>query len=187
MNYFQSAIIALALALNLLGAGIAGGIALKGAGSSRKVAFLGSMFFFQLTATGTGLWIGSRIGLFSSASNYTIALGIFMIMGLKVILDSLKTRTEGKVFDFTDNQVLIMFSLAEAITPLAVSIALGLISSQVAVPWMILSSFLLVAIFTGLILGSGSESSALKLRFGPVGGLILLAAALKLLLNLLGY
>ena len=80
-----------------------------------------------------------------------------------------------------------MLSIAEGITPLIISITAGLTTEKNISSWFIFVIMQLIAIFTGLILGAKYEARSLRFRTGPIGGLIILAASLKLLIDLVGF
>lgn len=187
MNYFQISLIALGLALNLLTSSIAGGMALRESSAGRKFSFALSIIFFQAIAIGAGLILGNRLGMISESHNAVIALAILLIMGIKILLDSIRNKPETKLFDVNDNRILMMVSLAESFTPLIVSISVGLLVSDVIIPWILALFFQLLAVATGLIASETMGEQSYKLRLGPVGGFILLAAALKMIINVIGF
>lgn len=187
MNYFQISLIALGLSLNLLTSAVAGGVVLRSSATGRKMLYLCVMILFQALTLAAGLLLGNRIGLVSENHNAIIALSILLIIGIKVLLDSIRSKPESKSFDINDNQVLIMVALAEAFTPLAVGIAIGLMAAGIFSSWLVLLLFQVLAIITGLVAGSFMGEQAFKLRLGPIGGLILLAAAMKLIINVIGF
>lgn len=188
MNHFEIVILALALVFNSWTIYMNAGMMLSKELLLRKVYYAGIMFFFQFMMAGVGIWIGyNKLGSFEVKVNILISLCILLILGLKVLLTSIRTQVEEKAFDFTDNKVLSLAALAEGITPLVIGIAIGLITLQPYLHWMVIGSFLITAILAGLFLASRMGSAALKLRLGPVGGLLLLAAAIKLALNITGF
>ncbi len=187
MNPIQIFILSLALALNSLITYIVAGYILKGERLIIKFRFAGIILLSQALLIGTGLWLGSRISVLALESNYYIAFGILLIMGLKIIFDSIRTRPEEKSFDVTIVRNVVMLSIAEGITPLIVSITAGLTTEKNISSWFILVIMQLIAVLTGMILGAKYEASSLRFRTGPIGGLIILAASLKLLIDLVGF
>lgn len=187
MNAIQIAILSLALALNSFQTYLIAGNTLKNEQPGRLLRFLLIMLASQVLMSGTGLWLGLRIGGLAIQSNYYIAFGILLIMGIKIIMDSIRQKPEDKTFDLTDLRMIIMLSVAEGITPLIVSSAIGLTMQTILPAWMILTLFQLIAIITGIVVGSRYSALATRLRTGPIGGLIMIAAALKLLIDLVGF
>jgi putative Mn2+ efflux pump MntP len=187
MNSIQIAILALALALNSFMTYLTAGYVLRDESGIRKMRFGLIVLMSQILMSGTGLWLGVKIGILAANSNYYISLGILLIMGLKIVFDSIRTRPEDKAFDFSDTRVIVMLSIAEGITPLVIGIAIGLVAEYVLLPWIILAILQFLSILIGLIAGSRYGVASFRFRLGPVGGLIMLAAALKLLIDLIGY
>jgi putative Mn2+ efflux pump MntP len=110
-----------------------------------------------------------------------------LIFGLKVLLTGIKTSTEEKAFDYSDSKVTFLAAIAEGITPLAIGIAIGLLTLFPYLHWLITGTILLAGIVSGLIVSSRMGNAVFKLRFGPIGGLLLLAAAIQMATKLIGY
>jgi len=187
MNGIQVAILGLALALNSFSTYLVSGNTLKKTQQVRFLRFGIIILASQVLMSGTGLWLGLRISGLAIQSNYYIAFGILLIMGIKIIMDSIRQKPEEKAFDLTEIRTVIMLSVAEGITPLIVSSAIGLTLQNILPAWFIIITFQLIAIITGLFLGSRDNNLAFRLRTGPIGGLIMLAAALKLFIDLVGF
>jgi putative Mn2+ efflux pump MntP len=187
MNNFEIVILALALVFNSWSTYLNAGITLSKQIMFRKFYYSGIMFVFQFVMAGVGIWIGYKFGSVEVKLNMLISLSILLIIGLKVLLTGIRTQVEERVFDFTDNKVLMFASLAEGITPLVTGIAIGLISIHPYMHWFGIGIFLLTGILTGLIIAIRMGADAFKLRLAPIGGLLLLAAAIKLILNLTGF
>ena len=187
MNNFEIVILALALVFSSWSSYLNAGIVLSKEPFLRKLYFTCVMFFFQFMLAGVGIWVGYKVGSFEVRVNMLISLSILLIFGLKVLLTGIRTQGEEKAFDYTDNKVTLFAALAEGITPLTVGIAIGLLSIHPYLHWMVIGIFLITGIVFGLFLAVRMGTGSLKLRFGPIGGLLLLAAAIKLALNLTGF
>jgi len=187
MNNFEIVILALALVFNSWATYLNAGIALSGEPLIRKVRYTGIMFFVQYIMAGAGIWIGFKTGSLEIRVNMAVSLSIMLIFGLKVLLTGIKTRTEEKAFDYSDSKVTFLAAIAEGITPLAIGIAIGLLSMSPYLHWFITGTILLAGIITGLIVTSRMGNTAFKLRFGPIGGLFLLAASIQMATKLIGF
>lgn len=187
MNNFQIVILALALVFSSWSAYLNAGIVLAKEPFLRKLNFTGIMFFFQFILAGVGIWVGFKVSSFEVWANMLISLSILLIFGLKVLLTGIRSQGTEKAFDFTNNKVTLFTALAEGITPLAIGIAIGLLSAQPYLHWVVIGFFLLTGIISALALPARLGTASLKFRFGPIGGLLLLAAAIKLALNLTGF
>lgn len=187
MNNFEIVILALALVFNSWSTYLNAGITLSGEPLIRKVRYSGIMFLVQFIMAGSGIWIGYKTGSLDVRINMAISLSLMLIFGLKVLLTGIKTSTEEKAFDYSDSKVTFLAAIAEGITPLAIGIAVGLLSMSPYLHWLITGTILFAGIITGLLVSSHMGNSALKLRFGPIGGLLLLAASIQMATKLIGF
>ena len=184
MNTFKVLFLALALVFSSWSIYLNAGIVLKLEPLFRKVYYTGIMFLFQFLMAGTGIWLGYTVGSFDGKMNVMISLSILLIFGLKVLLSGIRSQSEFRTFDFTSNKITAFAALAEGITPLAIGIAIGLLSLHPFLHWYLIGVFLFSGIVAGLLLAVRMDKNVLKLRLGPIGGLLLLAAAIQLAVNL---
>ena len=187
MNNFEIVILALALVFNAWTTYVNAGIVLSKESFMRKTYYTGIMFFLQFVMAGVGIWVGYKVGSFEVRVNMLISLSLLLIFGLKVLLTAIRTPTEEPEFNITDNKLVMFTALTEGITPLAVGIAIGLLSLHPYLHWLVIGIFLLTGILIGLLIANRTNSGSPKLRFGPISGLLLLAAAIKLILNLTNF
>jgi putative Mn2+ efflux pump MntP len=184
MNNFEVIILALALVFNSLYSYLHAGIVLAEKSLKLKISYASIMFLLQIVMAGAGIWLGYKIGSLEMKVNIFISLSILFIFGLKVLLTGIKSPSLEKAFDYTDNKVTLFAALAEGITSLSIGIAIGLLSLHPYLHWILIGLFLLAGIIMALTLAVRMGTEALKIRLGPVGGLLLLAAAIKLFLNI---
>lgn len=187
MNNFTIILLALAVALTVFPPCIAGGVVLKPEKPANKMRFVAIMVTTMALMAALGIILGMNVGRISESSNKTMALSILMIMGLKVLFDSLRTRPQDKAFDTSDFRVLLLLSLAEAIVPMVVALAVGLLIESFITPWLIFFIFILLSAVTGYLSGNTMGVQAFKMRTGPIGGLFLIAASLIMIIDLIGY
>jgi putative Mn2+ efflux pump MntP len=187
MNNFEIVILAFALVFNSWLTYLNAGMALSGEPLIRKVSYSGIMFFVQYIMAGVGIWIGYKTGSLDVRVNMAISLSLMLIFGLKVLLTGIKSSSEEKAFDYTDSKVTFLAAMAEGITALAIGIAIGLLSIRPYQQWLIAGVILLAGIVAGLITASRMGNASLKLRFGPIGGLLLLAASIHMATKLIGF
>lgn len=187
MNTFEIAILAFALVLNSFSVYISAGISLRSEHQGRKALFGAVMFFVQFLMVGAGLWIGNRLGSYVVQTNMMISVCILIIFGLKVLLGNINSVSNRKTFDFSESSVILLTALAEGTTPLAIGISFGLVSQHPIMHWMATAIILLLGIISGMSFGLNLGKHSLKLRFGPIGGLLILSVAIKLIINMMGY
>lgn len=187
MNNFEIFILALALVFNSWSTYLNAGIELSKETLFRKVYYSGIMFFFQFVMAGVGIWVGYKVGSYELRVNMLISLSILLFWGLKVLLTAIRTQGEETAYDYTNNNGILFAALAEGITPLAIGTAIGILSIHPYLHWLVIGIFLSTGIFIGLLIANRTNSGSPKLRFGSVSGLLLLAAAIKLILNLTSF
>jgi putative Mn2+ efflux pump MntP len=187
MNSFTIILLAFAVALTVFPSCLTGGVVLKKEKTGSKMRFIAVMAVTLVLMTLLGIVLGMNVGRISESANKVMALSILLIVGLKVFLDSLRTRPQDKAFDTSEFKVLVLMSLAESIIPMAVAIAIGLQVESFLKPWLIFTSFILVTVIAGFVAGNKMGVQAFKMRTGPIGGLFLIAASLIMIIDLIGY
>ena len=143
-------------------------------------------FLAQVLMIGAGLWLGVRIGILAENSNYYISLGILLFVGFKIIFDSLRYRRDTKGSDLADTRELVIFSLSEGILPLFIGISIGLDVDSIPVAWLLLIIFQTIALLAGFYASFHKFKISFGFRLEILSGLIILAAALKMLISLVG-
>jgi putative Mn2+ efflux pump MntP len=192
MNNFEIVILALALVFSSWNSYLNAGLILLKEKVARKLYFAGIMFLMQFILAGTGVWLGYKLGSPEVRVNILISLSIMLIFGLKVLLSAIRSQTQVKEeeeeeTDYTDNKVIFIAALTEGITPLFIGAAIGLLSTHPYLHWLLIGLFLISGIFSGQFLAARMGIKSLKFRFGAFGGLLLLAAAIKLALNIIRF
>jgi putative Mn2+ efflux pump MntP len=145
------------------------------------------MFLTQFIMAGAGIWIGNKFGSSEVRTNMLISLSILLLIGLKEVFTGIRSRTEEKDNDVSENKATFFAALAEGITASAIGLSIGLLSLQPYLHWFFIGAFILTGIITSLLLASRVDTTSAKFRLEPVGGLLFLAAAIKLAINLAGF
>jgi putative Mn2+ efflux pump MntP len=192
MNNFEIVILALALVFSSWNSYLSAGLALAKEQVVRKLYFTGIMFLMQFILAGTGIWLGYKLCSPEIRVNILISLSIMLVFGLKVLLTAIRQQTQVKEeeeeeTDYTDNKVVFIAALTEGITPLFIGAAIGLLSTHPYLHWLLIGLFLISGILSGQFLAARMGIRSLKFRFGAFGGLLLLAAAIKLALNIIRF
>lgn len=187
MNNFEIVILAIALVFNSWLTYLNAGVYLSAESLKRKSIYFTVMFLSQFLMAGAGIWIGFKAGSTEMQTNMAISLSIMFIMGLSAILSAIRTPAEEKPISFNDLKFIILLSLTEGITPFLVGLAIGLLSLAPYLHWLLLGLFLLAGITSAFLIAKRMGLAAFKLKPGALSGLLLLAAAIKLSLNLTGF
>jgi len=187
MNNFEIVIIALALVFSSWMSYLNAGVVLAGKTMLRKANYAGILFLVQFLMVGIGIWAGNKAGSDEARINMAISLSIMFIFGYKVLLEGIRVQADDKVINYTDLKSSFFAAIQEGITPLATGIAIGLLSVHPYIHWIVIGMFLLMGIVTALILAALRGTDSFKPRLGPFGGLLLLAAAIKLTISITGF
>lgn len=185
MNTFQLILLALAVGFYYLNTGIAGAYSLTGSEKKNLTGFQTSMILFLLSSTFIGLLFGKALSRLSGDIVVYIAVAMLLIVGLKMLFDSLNSKITSKVFDFTDKRIVNLFALGESINMLLVATAIGLLVENTYLAVLIIGIPLILAIVSGPLLVQSMGKESLKLRLGPIGALIIIAAAIQKLIQFL--
>ena len=183
MNTFEIIILALALVCNSWITFLNAGILLSHEPLSRKANYAGIMFVLQFLMAGAGIWIGYKVGSTEVQVNMLISLSILLFAGLKVLLSGILVPNPDRVFNFENNIVILFAALAEGIFPLVIGLAIGLLTGQPFLHWLVVGAFLLAGILAGLF-RVFQRGAGFLFKVEAIGGLLFLAAAIKLALNL---
>jgi putative Mn2+ efflux pump MntP len=186
MNHLQILLLAVGLALISFNDIVSDGFALREAGNPKQLRY----FLFLLTATILyvilGLFIGTSIGIVAGKVNAPIASAMLIAIGLKIMVEELLVPSAERINPASDIQTLIRTTLADGITPFIVSVAVGLLHIDFLSPLLILASVITFSAASGMLTGRTKIQKTKPVKLAAFGGLILLAAGLKMLITLLG-
>jgi putative Mn2+ efflux pump MntP len=187
MNHLQIVILALGLGLVSFNDFVSDGFGLRKAGNPRQMRY----FLFLLTATmlyiAAGLFIGNSIGSVAGKLNAPVACAMLLLLGLKILVEELLVSSAERLNPAMDIPALIRLTLADGVTPFIVSVAVGLLHVDFLAPLLILMIVIAVSAALGMLAGRNKTEKIKPLKLAPVGGLIIFAAGLKMLITLLGY
>lgn len=187
INTFEVILLSIGLVLALwINCTIAGSMLIVDKLKNKSI-FGGIFIAVQILMLGAGMWIGSRISLPDLKPNLLMSVAILFIFGIKIVFTSVKNNPRDKVYDYSDASVIGLSAIGEGINTLGIGLAIGLISELLFNHWLISSGILVIGLSLAILIGSALGKDALKLRFGPVGGLIMIAAAIKLTITLAGF
>jgi len=147
-----------------------------------KIAF--SLAFFQSLMPLVGWFIGSQVKDYMMAFDHWIAFGLLLLLGLKMIYESLEARRKGeeKKFNPLNIYVLLGMSLATSIDALAVGLSFALLGIHILVALFIIGAVTFIISMTGILVGKKTSG-----RFGKqmeiIGGLILIGIGIKILIQ----
>lgn len=186
MDFFTIFLIAVGLSMDSFAVSITSGLVLKRIDfrNAAKIAF--SLGFFQALMPTIGWLIGIKIQSYIESFDHWIAFGLLFIIGMKMILESLKEDEEDKNFNPLNLKILLMMSLATSIDALVAGISFAFIEYNWFISGFIIGATTFIISMLGILFGKKMGH-----RFGNkmeiVGGIILIFIGARILFEHLGY
>lgn len=186
MDTFAILGIAVGLALDCFAVAVGSSVALRRATVRQtfRLAFYFGLFQFLMPVVGwlAGLTVAQHVALF----DHWVAFGLLAFVGGKAIWSARREKGEKvRADDPTQGATLVVLSVATSIDALAVGFSFAMLGVTVWVPSAVIG--LVTAALTALGMRVGSR---LGERFGRrveiLGGLVLIAIGLKILLQHIG-
>ena len=151
-----------------------------------KALKIGVFFgFFQAIMPIIGWYAGFHVIDLIADYDHWVAFFLLAFIGSKMIYESIKNKSDSLVSSLSI-KMLIILSIATSIDALAVGLSLSLLQISIIVPAVVTGVVTFLLSFSGVYLG-GRFGSILKSRVESLGGIILVAIGLKILLEHLGF
>jgi manganese efflux pump family protein len=138
--------------------------------------------FFQGGLTVGGYFLGTFISGILKAFDHWVALILLSVLGVKMILEGLKSNEEKEEKDYTSALLLMTLALGTSIDAFAVGISLALLDVEIWSSGIIIGAVTFLASMAAIRIGK-SAGPKLGNRVEIVGGLILIAIGLKIFLE----
>jgi len=171
----------LGLAMDAFAVSVAAGIQIT-ALNSRHVARLALSFgFFQFFMPVVGWLAGRSLSKWLEAVDHWVAFGLLVLIGGKMLWESFRPP-ECPRKDPTRGWTLVILSIATSIDALAVGLSFAFLSMSIVVPVLIIGTVAFIVTGIGFLVGR-KAGRVLGERAETVGGIILLAIGLRILLS----
>jgi putative Mn2+ efflux pump MntP len=177
-------LIALGLAMDSFSVAIANGLATETFRITKALKISVFFGFFQAIMPIIGWYAGVHILDLISDYDHWIAFFLLTFIGSRMIYESIRKESTRLVCSLSI-KVLLMLSIATSIDALAVGLSLSLLEVSIIIPAIVTGVVTFSLSFFGVYLG-GRFGRLLKNRVESLGGLILVAIGLKILLEHLG-
>ncbi len=186
MEFFTIFLIAIGLSMDSFAVSITSGLVLNKIKfkNAAKIAF--SLAFFQAILPTIGWLIGTKIQKYIESFDHWIAFGLLFIIGMKMILESIKTDDNDKEFNPLNPKVLLMMSLATSIDALVVGISFAFIEYRWFWSGLIIGTTTFIISMLGILFGK-KIGNKFGYKMEIVGGLILIFIGVRILFQHLGY
>ncbi|MEM1565747.1 MAG: manganese efflux pump MntP family protein [Candidatus Bathyarchaeia archaeon] len=125
--------------------------------------------------------VGERTLNLIAGFDHWVAFGLLLLIGCKMIYETLKQENLGKVKPLTFH-VLLALSIATSIDALAIGLSFAFLKVQIATPIIVIGTVTFTLSLTGALLGDKLRQIHIT-KAGVIGGLILIAIGTKILLE----
>ncbi len=133
-----------------------------------------------------GYYVGVGIKDYISAFDHWVAFSILSIIGLKMIIDDIKTKKSDDNKKISTKTAMVLYlALATSIDALAIGISFSLISISIIHFAVIVGLIVFCLTMTGTLFGA-FLSNKLKIKMQIIGGIVLILIGLKILIEHLG-
>lgn len=137
---------------------------------------------FQGGLTVAGFFLGSIVSNALKTLDHWIALGLLLLLGIKMIIEGLKKQEKKEIVDYSKPLVIFTIALGTSIDAFAVGISFALLDVKIWVAGFIIGAVTFLASMTAIRIGK-SAGEKLGQRVEIVGGVILVAIGLKIFLE----
>ena len=182
MNLITIVLIALGLAMDAFAVSIVAGSVYREL--HVRHAFRMALFFgaFQAVMPLLGSLAGLGLKAYISPYDHWIAFGLLAFVGGKMIYEAFEIESAEKNLDPSNLMILLALSVATSIDALAVGVTLSLLTRSIAVAVLIIGLITFVLSYAGVVIGK-RFGHFFESRIEIVGGLVLIAIGLKILLS----
>jgi putative Mn2+ efflux pump MntP len=182
MDILSILLIALGLAMDAFAVSIVSGFTIKPL--RVKSAIRIAMFFglFQALMPLVGWAFGIVLKNFITGIDHWIAFTLLNLIGGRMIYESFKIKEKDKGFNPQNLGTLLVLSFATSIDALAVGITLSFLDVGILMPVLIIGIITFLLSFLGVFIGN-KFGHFFEKWIGVIGGIILIAIGLKILLE----
>lgn len=185
MSIFTILSIALGLSMDAFAVSVTSGFTikrLKVRHAMRIALFFGG---FQAAMPIIGWLAGSALRNFITGIDHWIAFGLLCAIGGKMIYESTKIEKDEKWADPLNIMILLTLAVATSIDALAVGLSLSFLKVAIITPSIIIGIITFTLSFIGAYIGK-KFGHFFESKLEIVGGLILIAIGIKILIGHLG-
>jgi manganese efflux pump family protein len=182
MDYFTILAIALGLSFDTFAVSLSYGVVRNGI-IFRQASWVAVVLaFFQGGLTVAGYFLGSVISNVLKAMDHWVALILLAVLGIKMILEGLKTTREADSRDFSSTIVLLTLALGTSIDAFAIGISFALLDVKIWEAGILIGAVTFLASMTAIRIGK-SAGERLGNKVEIIGGVILIAIGIKVFLE----
>jgi putative Mn2+ efflux pump MntP len=182
MDYFTILAIALGLSFDTFAVSLSYGVVRNGI-IFRQASWVAVVLaFFQGGLTVAGYFLGSIISNVLKAMDHWVALILLAILGIKMIVEGLKTTREEGNRDYSSTIVLLTLALGTSIDAFAIGISFALLDVKIWEAGILIGAVTFLASMTAIRIGK-TAGERLGNKVEIIGGVILIAIGIKIFLE----
>jgi putative Mn2+ efflux pump MntP len=148
-------------------------------GASRIAIIFG---IFQALMPVLGWLIGSSVKNYIASFDHWLAFGLLGLIGIKMIVDNLRSRDEERSINFISFKVIVSLAFATTIDAFIVGITFAFLNINLPLAIVTIGIVTYIFAMVGMIFGQ-KMGKHFGQRIEIVGGLILIGIGLKILLE----
>jgi manganese efflux pump family protein len=182
MDYFTIFAIALGLSFDTFAVSLSYGVVRNGILFRQASVVAIVLAIFQGGLTVIGYFLGSIISEVLKATDHWIALGLLGFLGLKMIIEGLRSNGNVEQRDLNKTFILLTIALGTSIDAFAVGISFAILKVRIWSAGVVIGAVTFLASMTAIRIGK-SAGERLGNKVEIFGGLILIAIGIKIFLE----
>ncbi len=140
----------------------------------------GMLAFMQSCLTIAGWFIGSTFSQYIDQYDHWLAFGILFILGMRVIICSIKGEENNSPFNPLNFKVMFSLGIATSIDATAVGLSMSLINMNIILPAIIIGTVTFVLSSLGVVFGC-KVGQRYNYPINIIGGIILIVIGFSIL------
>lgn len=182
MDYLSILIIALGLSFDTFAVSLSYGV-IRGGILFQQASWIAIVLAgFQGGLTVAGYYLGSIVSDILKSFDHWVALILLTFLGIKMIVESYRSRKNEETRNFNSNVVLITIALSTSIDAFAVGISFALLDVKIWEAGILIGAVTFLASMTAIRIGK-SASERLGTKVEVIGGILLIAIGLKIFIQ----
>ena len=189
MEFITLFFLALSLSFDSFAVSVSSGLMLPGIRFFKACIIAFSLAFFQAVMPLIGWLAGISIRDYLGEYDHWIAFGLLSALGIKMIIESLKSEEQRNNFHPLKPVVLLTMSIATSIDALIVGVSFAFIETPdqplwlaILLPVFVIGSVTFIMSMLGILFGKKAGSKLGK-RMEMLGGVILIGIGVKILVE----
>jgi len=189
MEFVTLLLLALSLSFDSFAVSVSSGLMLPGIRFFKACIIAFSLAFFQAVMPLIGWLAGISIRDYLGEYDHWIAFGLLSALGVKMIIESLKSEEQRNNFNPLKPLVLLTMSVATSIDALIVGVSFAFLETpdrplwlSILLPVLVIGSVTFIMSMLGILFGKKAGNHLGK-RMELLGGVILIGIGVKILIE----